>query len=172
MGDSRETRHLVDAGMGSISAVVATLPAGYTLGEARVVSGVKYKLIYNACNSVIPPGTVVTPLTRVSANAGAYSMTLTTAVEVNHHIGAAVVVHQTMATGTYGWAAVRGVVGGLIGDTASLPTGSAFYVGALGAVKLMPASVITGVVPIGAVITTVSNGGAKNGNAWVSFPEL
>jgi hypothetical protein len=165
MGDSKE-RYIVDAGMGGISSVVATLPAGYTLGEFRSKDGIDYKLVYNAGNSEIAPGKVAAP---VLAGAGIHSLTISTASQGNNHIGAAVVVHVTATTGTYFWGAVKGVVGGLVGDAASLPAGSALAISDNGTVQLMPASLVTGKVVAGVVLTAVSNGGAKSGNAYVSF---
>lgn len=167
MGDARETRHLVDAGMGSVSAVVANLPVGYTLGEARFVSGIKYRLVYNAGNSAIQPGYVASP--GGASSLGAYSVTISTASKSNHHLGAVAVKHATVTTGTYFWGAVNGEIGGMVGDAASLPTGSAAFIGDNGTITLMPGSAVTGNVPCVWVKTTVSNGGAANGTARVYF---
>lgn len=166
MGDAHQSRHIVDAGLGSVSAVVATLPVGYTLGEIRHVSGVEYKLVHNAGNSEIQPGMVAAP---ILALAGINSVTVSTLSQANNHIGGVVNVHATATTGSFFWGAIKGVVGGLIGDSASIPTGSAFAIGAAGSVQLMPQSVTTGKVVVGVVLTSVSNGGAKSGNAYVSF---
>jgi hypothetical protein len=166
MGDAHESRHMVDAGLGGISSVVSSLPLGYTLGERRTVSGVEYKLVFNAGNSEIQPGNVAAP---ILALAGVNSVTVSTSSQGNNHIGGVVNVHATAPTANYFWGATRGVVGGLIGDSASIPTGSAFAIGANGSVQLMPQSVVTGKVVVGVVLTTVSNGGAKNGNAYISM---
>ena len=44
--------------LGSISGVVATLPAGAILGEARYHNGIKYRLFYNDGGEQINPGEV------------------------------------------------------------------------------------------------------------------
>lgn len=168
MGDSRETRHLVDAGMGSISAVVATLPAGYTLGESRVVSGIKYRLFQNTGGSTIGVGSIAAP---ISVNAGPYSVSVSTASKSNHHIGACVVKHAAVATTYFFWGAVRGEVGPMVGDAASIPTASYAYVGDNGTITLVPASALTGAPAVVRIKTTVSNGGTASGNAVISFPE-
>lgn len=166
MGDAKEIRHLVDAGMGSVSAVVATLPVGYTLGEARVVSGIKYRLMYNAGNSQIDPGYCASPAT--SGN-GLYSVTISTASRSNHHLGACVVKHATATTATYFWGAVRGEVGVMVGDAASIPTGNAAFLGDNGKITVYPNSATTACPAIAYIKTTVSNGGVGTGNARVFF---
>lgn len=159
-------QHMADAGLSGVSAVVTSLPLGYTLGMAREVDKVDYVLVHNAGNSEIAPGKVAAP---VLGGAGIYSLTVSTASKANNHIGGVVNNHATVATGGYFWGVKRGVVAGLVGDSASIPTGSAFAIGADGAVELMPQSVVTGKVVVGVVITTVSNGGAKSGSAYVSL---
>ena len=142
MSDGSENRFLADAGMGSISAVVATLPLGYTLGESRTVGNLRYRLVYNAGNSQATVGSVVTAVQ--NGGAGPYSMTVSTVSQSFNHLGCAVVVNATATTGTYFWGAVEGRVGPMIGDNTSVPTGSAFYVGAAGTISLMPQSIVTG----------------------------
>lgn len=166
MGNATKGRHMVDAGLGGVSSVVSSLPVGYTLGDVQYVNGVEYRLVFNAGNSEIAPGKVAAP---ALAGAGINSVTVSTTSKANCHIGGVVNVHATATTGTYFWGAKQGVVGGLVGDSASIPTGSAFAIGADGAVELMPQSVVTGKVVVGVVISTVSNGGAKSGNAYVSL---
>lgn len=165
-------RFMVDAGLGSVSAVVATLPAAYTLGESRFESGVKYRLVHNAGNSQVGPGFVMTPV----LSAGPYSLTITTTSRTNGHLGAGVVVHTTLTTGTFGWVAVRGRVGGLVADTTSVPTGSAVYIAANGQIDLMPQSVITGVqiigVNLGGAATKTVTTGAKSGDCVVQMVEI
>lgn len=172
---SNEYRHLADAGMGGVSAVVATLPGGYTLGEVRYdkSSNLKYRLVYNAGNSQASPGFVVTP---AAGSVGPYSVTVSTASKSNHHFGAGVVYNATLTTGTYGWVVIRGRVGGLVGDASSIPTASAFYIGANGQVELMPQSVITGSVQIGinlggAASKTVTTG-TKSGDCIIDLDNV
>lgn len=164
----QDVRHMVDAGLGTVSAVVSSLPAGYTLGEARMESGQKYRLFYNAGNSQISPGFCFTPAT----SAGPYSITITTTSKTFDNVGAGVVYNATATTGTYFWGVVRGRVP-VVGDASSVPTGSAFYIGADGAVELFPQSVVTGNVVVGinlggAASKTVTTG-AKSGDCIVNF---
>lgn len=154
MGDAMYSRHMVDAGLGSISAVVSSLPAGYTLGERRVVGNVEYKLAFNAGNSEVTPGLIATP---AAGSVGAHSLTVSSASQLFHQFGAGLVVHSTLTTGTYGWVAVKGTGLGVVGDNTSVPTGSAFYLSANGKVTLMPQSIITGNLVIG-----LNNGGASS----------
>ena len=145
MGDANEYRAFADAGMGGISSVVATLPAGATLGEARVVNGVKYRLVCNASTSAQQvPGTLLSPL----AGGGPYSVG-TGSSQLFAHIGAALVVHATVPTANFFWGAIAGSGLKVIGDNTSVPTGSAFYISGNGAVTLFPQSIITGNVVAG-----------------------
>lgn len=154
-GDANEYRCYADAGLGGISSVVATLPAGANLGEARVVNGVKYRLVCNASTSAQQiPGLVLSPL--AAGATGAYSVG-TGASALHAHIGAVIVVHATVPTANYFWGAVSGSGLKVIGDNTSVPTGSGFYISANGAVTLMPGSVITGNVVIG-----INNGSAAS----------
>ena len=160
-----ESRFWGDEGMGSISAVVASLPNGATLAEERIHSGVRYKLCYNAGNSQILPGNLAAPV----SGGGIASVTVTMASQAGN-VGFVVCNHTTATTGTYFWGAFRGVVAGLIGDTVSIPTGNHICVGADGTVQLFNLnSVVSGKMDCGIVITTVSNGGARTGSAYVSF---
>lgn len=171
---SVEIKHAVDAGMGPISAVITNLVTGtgYAVGDVRMESGIKYKLLYNAGNSQINPGFVCVPI----GSAGPYSMTLSSASKVFAHIGAAVVVNKTAVTGTYFWGAVRGRVGALAADATSIPTGSGFFIASNGQVELMPQSLITGNVVcginLGGAASKTITCGAASGDAMVSFQEI
>lgn len=165
MSDMKE-QFMADAGLAGISSVVATLPLGYSLGISRTKDSVDYKLVFNAGNSEIAPGRVAAP---ILAGAGLNSVTVSTSSQGNNHIGGVVCVHATATTGTYFWGATEGLVGGLAADSASIPTGSAFAIGDNGSVQLMPQSVTTGKVAVGVVVTSVSNGGAKTGSAYISL---
>jgi len=102
-----EIRHQVDAVLGPISSVVTSLPVGYNLGDKRIESGIKYVLVHNAGNSQIGPGFIASPI----FSAGPYSLTISTAVGVNDHLGAVVVVHATATTGSFFWGAFQVRVG-------------------------------------------------------------
>lgn len=158
---------MADAGMGSISAVVGTLPAEFNLGEAREFNRIDYVLCYNSStNAEISAGKIASP---VLAGAGVYSVTVSNASKTNAHIGAVCVQNTTVPTGYYFWGAKIGYVAGLVGDTASLPTGSALYLSGDGEVTLFPQSAVTGNIAVGVVVTTVSNGGARSGSAYISL---
>ncbi len=159
-------RVIADEGMGSISAVVGTLPAAFNLGEAREYNRVEYVLCHNAGNSEIGAGRVATP---ILAGAGPYSMTVSTASQGNNHIGGVVVQNTTVPTANYFWGAKRGLIAGMVGDSVSIPTGNAMAIGDNGSIQLMPQSVVTGKVAFGLVITTVSNGGARSGTCFINF---
>lgn len=161
-------RFFADSGLGSVSAVVATLPLGCTLGEERIESGVSYRLCYNAAaNSELRPGRVAAP--QGLANASPNSVTVTTTSQGGHHIAGVVNMHSTVPTGYYFWGAQRGLVGGL-SAVASAATGALLVVSDDGNVDAMVQSVVTGKVIIGFVVTSISNGtGTKSGNCFVSF---
>jgi hypothetical protein len=172
---SSEYRFMVDAGLGTVSAVVATLPAAYTLGEDRYdkVTNLKYRLVFNAGNSQASPGFVVTP---AAGSVGPYSVTVSTVSKSNHHIGAGVVFNATLTTGTYGWVVVKGRVGGLVADNTSVPTAGAVYIAADGKVELMPQSVITGSVQFGinlggSASKTVTTG-TKSGDCVIDLDNI
>lgn len=161
----RLDRHFADAGLGTVSATVATLPAAFALGEERTVDSAKYRLCYNAGNSEISTGKFATP---ALAGAGINSVTVSTVTNSNAHIGAVQVAHATVATGYYFWGLFSGMSPiGAVGEAASLPTGSAFHIATDGTVTLMPQSVVTGKTIKGVVVTTVSNGGAYSGKVYV-----
>jgi hypothetical protein len=95
-------------------------------------------------------------------------LTVSSTSKANAHIGAALAYNATATTGTYFWGMVKGVTGGLTGDAASLPTGSALFIGADGKVTLMPQSAVTGNVAVGVVLTTVE-AAAVNGTAYINL---
>lgn len=167
-GDANKFRHLVDAGLGSVSATVATLPIGYTIGEARVVDQVEYNLVFNSGNSAIPPGYVA-----IQQGSG-YSVTISSAVEVNDHIGAVVANTVSVPTANYFWGAKRGyLASGLVASAVCIVTGAQMYIGTNGNVISMPLSLITGVTPIGNVLVTVlstTSGGGRNGGVYINLP--
>jgi hypothetical protein len=170
---SVEIRHVVDPQLGSVSAVVAaTLNAAYTLGEARMESGIKYRLFYNAGGASAPVGAVLAPI----LSAGPYSMTVTTTSQSNAHLGGCVALHATISTGAYFWGAVRGRIGTILGGIASVPTGGAFMVGVNGAVEPIGQSSITGALAVGinlgASASKTITTGAKTGDVSISFMEI
>lgn len=93
-----------DGGLGGISGVVSSLPAGFSMGEVRWQNGIKYRLMHNAGNSQINPGMACK---HAEAGAGPYSVTVSTVTEAV--TGArGVVLHATATTGTYFWGVVYG----------------------------------------------------------------
>lgn len=89
--------------LGSISAVVSSLPAGFTLGEERMWNGDLYRLVHNTCNQQVIPGYLVAANLGSAVAAGPYSCTITTTTEVCKTVVGAVK-HATATTGTYFWA--------------------------------------------------------------------
>lgn len=162
-------RVIADEGLGKISAVVGTLPVGMNLGEAREQDRVDYVLCHNAGNSAIDAGLIATPV----GGGGAYSVTVSTVSLANDEYGAVVAYHATVPTGSFFWGAKKGVVA-LQAETASITTGSAFYLADSGTVKKAPQSVVTGLNFVGVTLTTVlsvtSGAGVKNGTAYINLP--
>lgn len=163
-----------DGGLGSVSSVVSSLPAGYTLGEERMEQGATggqkyYRLVYNAGGAEVGQGYFAKPV----GSAGPYSMTVTMASKTNAHIGAVLCENATSTTGTYFWGMVRGRSdAGVVGE-ASIATGGAFYIATDGAATLMPQSVVTGNIPIGinlgaAASKTVTTG-ALSGDVYINL---
>ena len=116
-----------DAGLGGISAVVTAggnaIPPGYQLGEVRQEGGIVYQLVYNAGNSVIGPGFVATSR---QVGGGAYSVTVSTAADVNAHIGAVVAHHATVPTDCFFWGAKQGfLASGLVATSITQLLGNA-----------------------------------------------
>lgn len=164
-----------DAGLGGVSGVVSSLPAGYVLGEERQEKDQDgniqvYRLVYNAGGEQAGPGYF---MQRVGS-AGPFSMTVTTVSKTHAHIGAVLVEHATATTGTYFWGLVRGrSAQGVVGDASSIPTGSAFYIASDGQAELMPQSVVTGNTPVGvnlggAATKTVTTG-ALSGDPYINL---
>lgn len=107
-----------DEGLGSVSGVVSSLPAGYTLGETREEDGIKYMLVYNAGGEEAGPGYAVKS---VGGGAGKYSATVTTVTEsVAGALG--VVHHATLTTDTYGWIVRKGHPVKVVASNISLAT--------------------------------------------------
>lgn len=142
-----DSRVFAAGGLGSISGVVATLPAGAKLGEERWDNGLKFRLFFNAGNSQINPGFAGSPR---PVGGGAYSVTVTTTSKTGDHFGACVVHHATATTGTYFWGAVYGyLASGVAADASTITTGTRFYLAADGKMNLMPQSVVTGNAEVG-----------------------
>lgn len=163
----RNDRHFADAGLGTISGVVSSLPAGFALGELRTHDGAQYRLCYNSSSdATIDQGKFAAP---VLSGAGPNSVTVSYLSKTNAHIGAVQVAHATVSTGNYFWGLMHGPSPiGAVGDAASLPTGSAFYLSAGGLIALQnETSLTSGNAVKGRVITTVSNGGAYNGKIYI-----
>ena len=159
-----ESRFWADEGMGSISAVVASLPNGATLGEERIHAGVRYKLCYNAGNSQILPGNGAVPIAAPTSSVA--SVTVTSASQGGGLIGGVVVVHATATTGTYFWGAFKGLVPGVIAD-AAIASGTVIALSDAGSFQAL-VSAVTGKFACGMVVTTVSSG-SRIGSAYVSF---
>ena len=160
-----------DSGLGQISGVVSSLPAGYTLGEERMEDLKTYRLVYNAGGAEVGQGYFATPL---KTGAGPFSMTVTTTSKTFAHIGAVLCEQATATTGTYFWGLVRGRSAvGVVGDAASVPTGSAFYIGSDGQAQLHAQSAMTGNIAAGynagAAATKTITTGALSGDAYINL---
>lgn len=160
-----------DEGLGSVSGVVGSLPAGYTLGEERMEDNKFYRLVYNAGGAEVGQGYFATPL---KTGAGPFSMTVTTTSKSFAHVGAVLCENVTATTGTYYWGMVRGHSDtGVVGDAASTPTGSAFYIGSDGKANLHPQSAMTGQVAaginLGGAATKTITTGALSGDVYVNL---
>lgn len=169
--DNSLTRHMVDAGLGGVSAVVSSLPAGYTLGEHRVVNNVEYRLVHNAGNSAINPGLFASAVPNAGSTAN--SVTVSTVSQSWNNFAAVLCVHATVPTANYFWGAIEGPGLKVTGDNTSVPTGSAFYISAAGQVTVQPASLQTGNYAIGvnmggAASKTVTTG-AASGDCYISL---
>lgn len=148
-----------DEGLGSVSGVVSSLPAGYTLGQHRQEGAKTYKLACNAGNSQASVGFFLTP---VKGGAGAYSLTVSTTSKTYAAEGAVLCENATATTNTYFWGLVHGyTTKGTVADNISIPTGTQFYIGVDGKVDVMPQSVVTGNRAIGynvGAVGTVTTG--------------
>lgn len=121
MGNSGFRQTHADGGLGGVSGVVSSLPAGYTLGEERRVDGNDYRLVYNNGNSQATVGNVVV---NDGSGVGAYSCTISSTAGTIPPKAVGVVKHATLTTGTYGWVLTRGDAGKLIASNVSLATGA------------------------------------------------
>lgn len=146
-----------DEGLGSISACVTNLPAGYTLGERRVEGGIEYKLVYNAADSQIIPGLVASP---VPLSGGPYSVTVTTVTGLGNEAGMVVCHNATAPAATYFWGVTRGyLASGLIATGTCLVTGFAIQVAAGGSVTGVSTNAVSSYAKSGGVaIGQVFNG--------------
>lgn len=153
-------RFFADAGLGSVSATVATLPVGCTMGEERVHEGITYRLCYNAGTAAIAQAKVASPV--CLANCGIGSVAVSTLSNHGDHIGVVIARNTSVSAGLYFWGAARGEVGAAIMEDASAPTGTLVSVGNAGVLQI--ASVASSRLAIGFVKTTVSNGGTATGN--------
>jgi len=131
-----DSRIFAAGGLGSISGVVATKPAGADMGEERWDNGIKYRLCCNASlGTPAYPGHVLSAIPSASVGAGnsMYSMTMTTVSGSLNGDACAVVHNATVPTGYYFWGATFGrLASGLICGQASASTGNAVGVDAAG----------------------------------------
>lgn len=169
-----------DAGLGNISGVVSSLPAGYELGEDRQEGNYHYRLMYNAGNSEADIGDVVSV---VAVGGGPYSCTITTTSDGGDAYGGAVVRHVTATTGTYFWGCTQGYPVLVKGGTASIATGGDIMVAIDGAVSTATTGATATVVGqlntrvvigrnIGAAASKTITTGTASGDAYVSFPKF
>lgn len=162
-------------GLGGISGVVTSLPVGFVLGEERQEGGISFRLVYNAGNSQASPGFL---LARAFGGAGPYSMTVSTASDVNAHVGAVVCHHATATTGTYFWGAYRGyLASGLIATGITQLAGNASYMSTDGAVLPVTNTAASGLVhsgnmAIGYTVISPSGGtvAVRQGSVWIDIP--
>lgn len=122
-----DTRVYAGHALGTVSGTTSSLPAGFVLGEERWEGGKKYRLVYNNGNSQVSVGNFAVNI----GSTGPYSLTVSSASDVNQHLGAVVCHNATAATGTYFWGLVQGRCALTTGNT-SIPTGGAGYVSANG----------------------------------------
>lgn len=175
-----QTDHRVygDAGLGTVSSVVASLPVGYTLGEERQQDGVHYRLMYNAGGEQIDQGEIASP---IASGGGPYSATVTTVTDTANAYGAVVAHNATATTGTYFWGAFRGYPIPLKGDSASHATGTSIMVGVDGGVATFVTFATAGAagqrnpnavigVVIGATATGTITTDTRSGDVLIDFP--
>lgn len=121
-----------DGGLGGISGVVSSLPAGFSMGEVRWQSGIKYRLLHNGGNSQAIPGQ---GLVAIGAGAGPYTCTISsvsgsiTGVRGICH-------HATATTGTYFWGVTFGHPVKILASNTSLATDAQVGIGVNGAFHL------------------------------------
>lgn len=155
-------------GLGQLSAVVSSLPAGYRLGTSRIEpNGDEYELFYNTCNQQISQGFAFARFTG-SATAGPYSATVTTVTEVAYN-AAGMVVHTTATTGTYFWGLVQNKASGVafVGVTAVASGAGAFTLQLAANGKFTNGATQA----VGYVVTTGTTG-TLTGSAFVNFKRL
>lgn len=153
-------------GLGQLSAVVSSLPAGYKLGTERMEpNGDTYRLYYNACNQQISQGFAFARNVGSAAGAGPYSATVTTTTEVAQN-AAGMVIHATATTGTYFWGLEQNVGSGVafVGVTAVASGGGTF------ALQLAANGKFTNGTTnaVGYVVTTGTTG-TLTGSCYVNF---
>lgn len=136
-----DSRIFAADGLGSISGVVETKPAGADMGEERWDNGIKYRLCCNASlGTPAYPGNVLSaiPSAVVGGGNGPYSMTMTTVVDAHNGDLAAMVHNATVPTGYYFWGATYGYfASGVVVSDTSASTGNALGVAADGAFGLV-----------------------------------
>lgn len=182
---STDHRVYGDAGLGSVSGVVSSLPAGYTLGEERQEAGVWYRLMYNAGGEQVDQGLICSPFSYRSgvAHAGPYSGTVTTTSDAAHAYGAVVAHNATATTDTYFWGAFRGYPIPLSGGASSHATNTDICVGVDGGVSTFVTAATAGAVGqrnpnaiigrvIGATTTGTITTDTRSGDVAIDFPRL
>lgn len=174
-----------DGGLGSVSGVVSSLPAGYTLGEEREEEGIAYRLMYNAGGEQVDQGLICSPASYRSgvAHAGPYSGTVTTTSDAAHAYGAVIAYNATATTDTYFWGAFRGYPLQVQGDSNSHATGTYIMVGVDGGVATAVTAATADAVGqrnpnaiiglnIGAAASKTITTGTLSGDVIVEFPRL
>lgn len=149
-----DSRIFAAGGLGSVSGVVSTFPAGAVLGEERWENGVKYKLFYNAGNSTIDKGYCFSPVTLANTSTP-FSVTVSTATNQGDGFVGGLCIHATATTGTYFWGAVKGLVtASLLQSGSTLVTGDMFSPGLNGAMNGISAAsaTLSGNVALGYVV--------------------
>jgi hypothetical protein len=107
----------------TVSGVTATMGANDAeIGSIAIVGDEVYRKVYNAGNSQVSPGYLVT----VSAVTG-YSVTVSSVTAADLVLG--VCKHATLTTGTYGWVMSRGFGPAQMGANDSCASGQLLTVG-------------------------------------------
>ena len=131
--------------LNSVSAVASSLPVGLSLGERRFEGDKLFILCYNKGNSAIPQGYCATP---ADGSAGPYSVTVSTASNSFHHIGAVHNNNASVPTANYFWGLKSGRADGAVCNSA-IATGVALKIAANGLYETIAQSVVTGVKAVG-----------------------
>lgn len=169
-----DSRVYEGGGLGGISGTVASLPAGFVLGEQRWHDGILYRLVQNAATgTAVAPGQVAHAIP-VGGTAYSVSVSGTASQTFGAMAGAVVCHHATAATGYYFWGVTRGyLASGLIATGTCLATGRAFYPAEGGSVTgitpnstLVSGNVLGGVCLVGPTAGTV---GVRQGSVYVQF---